>query len=184
MIIFTCTSPNVAVEWLTILLCIWEVPSSNLSLGYRLSWLRFFVVFSAPPGNWRDSTLKLGHRFLPNPLQFIIIDYHHLVAEKTPWNIQPTHVIDVFNQWSYGVAEYSGTNQNRPRRERVTGWTQCQKCGSVQNWSDNWITELILTKRVTSLKLTAFYCTVSKSYGWLPCDCQQLKVSDDEAWNV
>jgi hypothetical protein len=43
------------------------------------------VVFSVPPGNCRDSTLKLGHRFLPNPFHFIIIHlspYHHLVAEK------------------------------------------------------------------------------------------------------
>jgi hypothetical protein len=39
----------------------------------RLSWLRFSWFFSIPPGECRNSTLKLDHaRFLPNPFHFII----------------------------------------------------------------------------------------------------------------
>jgi hypothetical protein len=40
--------PSVVVERLTLLLCIGEVPGSNLGPGDRLSWLRFFVVFLSP----------------------------------------------------------------------------------------------------------------------------------------
>jgi hypothetical protein len=66
-------SPNVVVECLTFLLCILEVPNSNLDPETRypdwgVSW--FPLV---PPGKCRESTIKLGQdRFLQNRLQFII----------------------------------------------------------------------------------------------------------------
>jgi hypothetical protein len=38
-----------------------------------------FVVFSVPPGEYRDGALKLSHdRFLPNSFQFIIT-YHPFI---------------------------------------------------------------------------------------------------------
>jgi hypothetical protein len=53
--------PKVVSEWLTFLLSIHEVPSSNLNPE------------TGNPGKCEDSGLQLGHeRFLPNPLQFII----------------------------------------------------------------------------------------------------------------
>jgi hypothetical protein len=59
---------SVLVEWLTALLRIQEVPASAWRPVIRLR----FVAFSVLPGEYRDSTLKLGDdRFLPNPFQFI-----------------------------------------------------------------------------------------------------------------
>jgi hypothetical protein len=61
------------VEWLTLLFPIREAPGSSLGSesGYPhggFSWLS-----SVPPGEFKDSTLVLGHdRFFPNPFQFII----------------------------------------------------------------------------------------------------------------
>jgi hypothetical protein len=51
--------PNVVVEWLK-LLRFREVTGSDLSpeTGYP-DWV--FVVFSVPPGEFLDITLKLGH---------------------------------------------------------------------------------------------------------------------------
>jgi hypothetical protein len=70
---------NVAVERLTLLLRIREVPGSNTGTGDRKSSLSFSCFFSVPPVKFRESTLKLGHdRFLPNPLQFIIT-YHPII---------------------------------------------------------------------------------------------------------
>jgi hypothetical protein len=52
--------------------------------GNRLSWLGVWRVFWVPPGESRNSTLKLGHElFLPTPFQFIIIhllSYHQDVV--------------------------------------------------------------------------------------------------------
>jgi hypothetical protein len=61
------------VEWLTLLLCIQEVPGSNLNpeTGYP-DW-GFSWFSSIPTGECQDSALKLGHDcFLLNPFQFII----------------------------------------------------------------------------------------------------------------
>jgi hypothetical protein len=58
-------------EWLTLLLCIQMASGSNL--GPETSYPEFFMFSSVFPGEFRDSTLKLGHdRFLPNPFPFII----------------------------------------------------------------------------------------------------------------
>jgi hypothetical protein len=60
--------PNFAVEWLTFLLRIREVPGSNLGPETGYPW--FFTV---PPGNFRYSALKLNHyHFLPSPFHFMI----------------------------------------------------------------------------------------------------------------
>jgi hypothetical protein len=40
--------PNVVVQWLTLIFCIWEVPGSILGPGDRLSWLKVFMVFLSP----------------------------------------------------------------------------------------------------------------------------------------
>jgi hypothetical protein len=57
---------------LSILLCIRDIPGSNL--GPETEYSEVFSWFSSvPPGKCRDSTLKLGHNlFPPNPLHFII----------------------------------------------------------------------------------------------------------------
>jgi hypothetical protein len=71
--LITNVTPNVVVEWLTLLLRIREVLGSNLGpdIGYTdwgVSW-----VSSVPPAEFEDRTFKLGHdRFYPNPYQFII----------------------------------------------------------------------------------------------------------------
>jgi hypothetical protein len=71
-------SPNIVVEWLT-LLRIPEFSGSNLGYGDRLSWFRYSWFLSAPPEKFRHRTLKLGHdRFLQKPFQFIII-HHHII---------------------------------------------------------------------------------------------------------
>jgi hypothetical protein len=58
-------------SWLTFLLHIRKVPSSNIGHGDRLWGLSWF--YSVPPGDCRDITLKFGHdRFQPNSSQFII----------------------------------------------------------------------------------------------------------------
>jgi hypothetical protein len=54
----------------------------------QLSWLRFLVVSSFPPGNCQDCTLKSGHdHFLPNPSQFIIhlSPYHSTLYSLNYW---------------------------------------------------------------------------------------------------
>jgi hypothetical protein len=67
------------VERLTLLLRIREAPGSSLGSesGYPdggFSWLS-----SVPPGEFKDSTLVLGHdRFLPNPFQLILLSLFHL----------------------------------------------------------------------------------------------------------
>jgi len=62
---------------------------------------------SVPPGEYRDSTLKLGHdRFLPNPFQFIIIhlsSYHrryivYLLKKRRKINYQPALPVS-FQTW-------------------------------------------------------------------------------------
>jgi hypothetical protein len=59
------------VEWLTTLLCIREVPGSNL--GEETDYPDSSWFSSVLPEECRDSALKLGHdRFLPNPFQFFI----------------------------------------------------------------------------------------------------------------
>jgi hypothetical protein len=60
--------PNVIVEWLMLLLRIWEVQDSNISqeTGYPVWGFHWF--FSVPPGKFRDSTLI---RPQPLPSQFI-----------------------------------------------------------------------------------------------------------------
>jgi hypothetical protein len=62
---------NVVVEWLTILLRIWEVPGSNLETGYPCWGFSWF--FSVPTGEFRISTLKLG----PRSLAFKSFPNHH-----------------------------------------------------------------------------------------------------------
>jgi hypothetical protein len=53
--------------------------------GDWLSWMRVFVLSSVPPGECRNSTLKLGHdRFLPSRFQFII---HLLLFHSTPYSL-------------------------------------------------------------------------------------------------
>jgi hypothetical protein len=66
-------TPNVVVEWLTLLLSILEVTGSILSsdIGYPEWGFSWFLT--VPPGECRDSTLKFVHDcFLPNNFQFII----------------------------------------------------------------------------------------------------------------
>jgi hypothetical protein len=66
--------PNIAVEWLTHLFRIREVPGSNLGpdTGYP-DW-GFSWFSSVLPGICWDNTLKLDHdRFLPHPCQLIIL---------------------------------------------------------------------------------------------------------------
>jgi hypothetical protein len=61
-------APNVLVECLTFQLRIREVP--RLILAPKTGYLDLGLLWSSsvPPGECRDSTLKLGHdRFLPNP---------------------------------------------------------------------------------------------------------------------
>jgi hypothetical protein len=66
------------VEWLTLLLHIWEVLGSNVETGYP-DW-GFSWFYSVPPGKFQGSTLKLGHdHSLQLPLQFII----HLSFDAT-----------------------------------------------------------------------------------------------------
>jgi hypothetical protein len=67
-------------EWLTLLLRIWEVPGSNLD-PETLCHDRGFREFSSlPSGEFRASSLKLGHdRFPPYPFQFIIIHLFNAV---------------------------------------------------------------------------------------------------------
>jgi hypothetical protein len=63
--------PNVVVEWLTLLLCIREVPGSYLDPETRNTELLWFPLTS--PGECQDSTFYFGHDcFLPNPLKFIV----------------------------------------------------------------------------------------------------------------
>jgi hypothetical protein len=54
--------------------------------GYQQCCLRFSRSSSVPPGEYRDSTLKLGHyRLLPNPFKFIIINlspFHSTLYDK------------------------------------------------------------------------------------------------------
>jgi hypothetical protein len=66
-------TPNVVVEWLTLLLRIREVQGSNLGYpDWGFSWFS-----SVPPGKFWDSTLKLGNdRFLPHPFQYITHSSH------------------------------------------------------------------------------------------------------------
>jgi hypothetical protein len=55
---------NVMVEWLILMLHIWEVPGSKL--GPDTDYSEFLWFSSVPPGKCQDSTLKLGHdHFLP-----------------------------------------------------------------------------------------------------------------------
>jgi hypothetical protein len=64
------SEPNVMVEWLTLLLCIWEFAGSNLGLETGYPNRGFFVVFL-----WVNARLmhKFGHNHsFPNPLKFII----------------------------------------------------------------------------------------------------------------
>jgi hypothetical protein len=66
-------TPNVAAEWITLLLCIRDVLGSNLDpeTGYHDWGISCFS--SVSPGKCRDSTLKLGcNRFLPHSFQFTI----------------------------------------------------------------------------------------------------------------
>jgi hypothetical protein len=55
--------------------------------------IEVFRAMSVPPGEFRDSTLKLGHyRFLPNPFQVVILlvilpsTLYSLVTEKASLN--------------------------------------------------------------------------------------------------
>jgi hypothetical protein len=86
---------NVVVEWLTLLLRIYENPGSKSQSEDRLPDWGFSWFFSVPPGECRvSSTLILGQdRFLPNPFQFTIHlglpPFHSmlvLVTEKQPLN--------------------------------------------------------------------------------------------------
>jgi hypothetical protein len=61
------------VEWLTLLIHIREVSSWNICLESGNPDRGFLWLYSVPPGECRNSTLKLGlDRFLPNHFQFII----------------------------------------------------------------------------------------------------------------
>jgi hypothetical protein len=61
------------VEWLTPLLLIREVPVSNLGPGDTAILTDVFMAFLSSSSEFRDGTLKLGHKILfPNPLEFII----------------------------------------------------------------------------------------------------------------
>jgi hypothetical protein len=65
---------NVKAEWLTILLRIWEVSGSNFGSETDYSYREFSWFSSVNPGKFRDCTFKLDNdRFLPDPLQFIIL---------------------------------------------------------------------------------------------------------------
>jgi hypothetical protein len=60
-------------EWLTFLLCIPEVPGSDVGSEIGYPDLGFSWFSSDPPGKCWYSALKLGHeRLLPRPFQFII----------------------------------------------------------------------------------------------------------------
>jgi hypothetical protein len=83
-----CGKPNVVVEWLILLLCIREVPESNLGLETGYPGWKFSSFSSVPPGKFRYSTLKLGHdRFLPHRLQFIIhlTSFHSTLHNLSYW---------------------------------------------------------------------------------------------------
>jgi hypothetical protein len=56
----------------------------QMSAGDWISGLEVFVGFSVPPGECRDSTLRLGHeRFLPNLVQFIHISTFRYIVTLT-----------------------------------------------------------------------------------------------------
>jgi hypothetical protein len=70
---FLSLAPYVVVEWLTLLLCIRDVPGSNLESETGYPDQGSFVVFLSSSKRIPDSPVKLGHdRFLPNPFQFIV----------------------------------------------------------------------------------------------------------------
>jgi hypothetical protein len=54
--------------------------------GDRLSWLRFFVVFSIPPGECRESTLKIRPRSLPTK-SFQIHHYSLVTLSSTLYGL-------------------------------------------------------------------------------------------------
>jgi hypothetical protein len=56
-----------------ILLRIREVPGLNLGQESGYPDWGFWWFSSVPTGQCRDSTLNLGHRFLPNPFQFMFL---------------------------------------------------------------------------------------------------------------
>jgi hypothetical protein len=85
-------TPNVVVEWLTLLFRIRvqiSVPATGYPEGF--SWF-----FSVPPGECQPNTLKLGHdRFLPNPFQSNIIFTYYpitdsILKKRRKINYQPT----------------------------------------------------------------------------------------------
>jgi hypothetical protein len=65
--------PNVVVNWLTLLLPIQKLQGSNLGPETSYPDWGFSWYSSVPSGEFRDSTLKLGHdHFLQNPFHFVI----------------------------------------------------------------------------------------------------------------
>jgi hypothetical protein len=63
---------NIVVEWLTLLLRIWEVPGSNIGpvTGYHV---RFSWFSSVQENSGIIDYLKIGHdSFLQSPFQFLI----------------------------------------------------------------------------------------------------------------
>jgi hypothetical protein len=63
---------NVVVEWLTLLLRILEIRVQISTQRQAILTEVSRGVFPVPPGEYHDSTLKLGHDLiLPNPFQFV-----------------------------------------------------------------------------------------------------------------
>jgi hypothetical protein len=82
-------SANVVVAWLTLLLRTRGVPNSKP--GYRLSWLRFFVIFLSPPrrmpGYYRRSMPRpFPSKYFPIRYSLTTISFDASVTEKAPLN--------------------------------------------------------------------------------------------------
>jgi hypothetical protein len=96
--------PNVVVERITLLLRIREVPGSDLGPGYRLTWLRVFVVFLIPSRRIAGWYLKIITRSLPtksfpihhHPLMTLPSTPYRLVTKKhRKINYQPSSTLRV-----------------------------------------------------------------------------------------
>jgi hypothetical protein len=82
-------TPNVVVEWLTLLLRIREVPGSNFGPLTGYPGLYFSWFLSAPLGECRVSASKLGYgRFLPNYFHFITHHpFHSTLYSLSFWKV-------------------------------------------------------------------------------------------------
>jgi hypothetical protein len=126
-----------------LLLCIREVPGSNLGpeAGYPECVFSWFS--SVPPGECWDSTLKLGHdRFLPSPFQFIHLSpFHSTLYNLNSWK-SSSYRLKINEQIIQLVSNSAPTrtlaSANAPflfefaSRKLILGWVKivklCAKC--------------------------------------------------------